>query len=714
MKKIVTLFLALLFSAAPAFAALDAVDNVPAATLMLPYFEVDLMNANGAQTSFNVANAGGQPIVAHVTLWTDRGVPTYAFNVVLPARDLVEIDLRLLFVRGLLPQSEPDIFASCIGLIPPAQLDAATLAGLQNAHTGQASTLLSNNCGATSASDNKARGFITIDAALGCTASNNYPSTPGYFTQTSTSNVLWGDYTFTDRANDLSHADTLVHIEAQGATYASGDYTFYGRLVAEAATDAREPLPDQWLGRYDFGNVFNRTDALIWRDAWPAATFPCATPPPDLSVEGVISFDDQEQVSMNGAGASVPYATQRVDLATSSFNIPFDAGWLFYDLRRRAPSFSGSSFGLNNQAFVSHIFRTNGGSAGQHTAWPFGEFNQNFSQYGLTSSQCSDGADNDLDGFVDYPADPQCRSAAEGVENPQCGDGIDNDLDGQIDSPADTGCWGPLDDTELGTSSVCDDGIDNDGDGLVDFIDDDGCTSAFDNTEYFGQCDNGIDDDSDGQIDMADSGCSSPTDNSELSPICSNGIDDDGDGLTDYPNDPGCSSAGFFTESPACNDGIDNDGDGLVDMADPGCVAATSMIENPQCNNGVDDDGDGLVDLADAGCSSATDSKENAACSDGIDNDGDGLIDFPNETGCANADDLTEAADCNDGVDNDLDGLIDFPGDPGCASANDLIEFTGSTTRGCSDGVDNDGDGLADYPADSGCTSAYDASEFNQ
>ena len=40
---------------------------------------------------------------------------------------------------------------------------------------------------------------------------------------------------------------------------------------------------------------------------------------------------------------------------------------------------------------------------------------------------CSDGADNDGDGFVDFPADPGCASATSTIENPQCQDGIDND-----------------------------------------------------------------------------------------------------------------------------------------------------------------------------------------------------------------------------------------------------------------------------------------------
>jgi hypothetical protein len=70
------------------------------------------------------------------------------------------------------------------------------------------------------------------------------------------------------------------------------------------------------------------------------------------------------------------------------------------------------------------------------------------------SPQCSDGRDNDGDGFTDYPADPGCTSAADDTESPnppppaQCADGTDNDDDGFTDYPADPGCTSATDDTE--------------------------------------------------------------------------------------------------------------------------------------------------------------------------------------------------------------------------------------------------------------------------
>ncbi|HXO29718.1 MAG TPA: hypothetical protein VOA80_20365, partial [Thermoanaerobaculia bacterium] len=47
----------LLLAAAPAMAVICTIDAVPAATLLLPYFEVDLNNPNGLTTLFSINNA---------------------------------------------------------------------------------------------------------------------------------------------------------------------------------------------------------------------------------------------------------------------------------------------------------------------------------------------------------------------------------------------------------------------------------------------------------------------------------------------------------------------------------------------------------------------------------------------------------------------------------------------------------------------------------
>jgi len=54
--------------------------------------------------------------------------------------------------------------------------------------------------------------------------------------------------------------------------------------------------------------------------------------------------------------------------------------------------------------------------------------------------RCNDGADNDGDFAVDFPADPGCSGLQSDIENPACNDGLDNDNDGRVDYPADSGC----------------------------------------------------------------------------------------------------------------------------------------------------------------------------------------------------------------------------------------------------------------------------------
>ena len=147
---------------------------------------------------------------------------------------------------------------------------------------------------------------------------------------------------------------------------------------------------------------------------------------------------------------------------------------------------------------------------------------------------CSDGLDNDGDGFIDFPADVGCDSPGDNSETdpaaPQCNDGLDNDGDGPRDWPADPSCSGPTDTTESG-APACSDGVDNDGDGATDFPADGDCTSAADGTEVtYRQCQDGVDNDGDGRIDfagrgaaLADPGCHAEFDDSEADPNASPG-----------------------------------------------------------------------------------------------------------------------------------------------------------------------------------------------
>ena len=86
------------------------------------------------------------------------------------------------------------------------------------------------------------------------------------------------------------------------------------------------------------------------------------------------------------------------------------------------------------------------------------------------------------------PSDTSLKEFIEPVGQPQCSDSADNDADGLVDYPNDPGCAAATDNDETdGGSSVppsqCQDGVDNDGDGLTDYGTDGGCTAPSDNDE---------------------------------------------------------------------------------------------------------------------------------------------------------------------------------------------------------------------------------------
>ena len=104
---------------------------------------------------------------------------------------------------------------------------------------------------------------------------------------------------------------------------------------------------------------------------------------------------------------------------------------------------------------------------------------------------CANGLDDDGDGAIDYPQDPECRGFEDPSEAPDCSNGIDDDGDGLTDFPADLGCASAT----TREDPACDDGYDNDGDGKIDWdggpngaTPDPQCTSPSKNKEKSSSC----------------------------------------------------------------------------------------------------------------------------------------------------------------------------------------------------------------------------------
>lgn len=467
--------------ASPAVAAIGALDQVPAATLLLPYFEVDFA-ATGNEiknTTFTIGNSSASAALAHVTLWTDLGVPTYAFDVYLTGYDVEIINLRLLF-NGVLPVTADDgvdtnnfispqgprsqdlNFTPASGAVGPcgptvySRLTADQVTALQRAHTGQSSTLLGGSCGGVAHGDNVARGFVTIDSVYEC--SDYLPTSASYLAWFDFRNILYGEYWVIDPANNFEHGDALVAIEASTTdplTDGVGDYTFYGRLpsVAGSGADHREPLPTMWVGRYLLGGAFDRgTRALVWRDTWVSTPFACGATPAPVPEHIIMAFDEQEQPAvMPVATTYFGRASQLVNLDDAAvIPIPFDFGFMYYNLNRES---SVLPFGSSSQSHVTHVLGASGRFEVASTVWPLGTMRWPAGFWMEVIGECLDGVDNDGDLLIDYPFDPGCRSYWSSREDPACSDGIDNDGDLLIDygpDPAvnDPQCMAPWDESE--------------------------------------------------------------------------------------------------------------------------------------------------------------------------------------------------------------------------------------------------------------------------
>ena len=342
---------ALWLTTSPADAEIGAVDDRPAATLLLPYFEVDVDDPTGLDTLFSINNAAAEARVVHVTLWTDLGVPTIGFNVYLTGYDVVPISLRQIF-KGNLPQTSladpPGAFslpptvppAGCVGQLPPPPLSPADVSGLRNAHSGKASSLLAGLCGGLDRGDGRARGYVTVDAMNEC--STIFPDGAGYFVaggvgKASNDNVLWGDYFYIDRANAFAQGENLVHIEASKLnpeTATPGEYTFYGRYVAWLAADNREALASKTATRFLVGGVFDTTRLIVWRDSkvdqGPVA---CPASPAPLPYEDIYVFDEQENpYSMNMGAVKFDALAGVLDVGGAEFPVPVFFGWIYLNL----------------------------------------------------------------------------------------------------------------------------------------------------------------------------------------------------------------------------------------------------------------------------------------------------------------------------------------------------------------------------------------------
>lgn len=310
------------------------ISTMPAATLLLPYFEVDILApAQTAQTTlFTIVNTSPTPQIARVTLWSDWAFPVLAFDLYLTGYDAQAVNLRDVLVRGAItattntaspgsrslaanPRFLADAAAACAAPVP--QLPPGILFDVQSGLTTGAIA----NCGENRIGGvhTNATGYATIDVVATCSAR---PATdPAFLGELLYDNVLTGDWQLVNpdpAIGNYAAGAPLVHIRAVPAGGNAGElvptnlpYTFYDRFRrgVPRATDRRQPLPSSFAVRYIQGgpNGF-LTNVLFWREGFTGADASCGDIRQNSRIDypGVVRFDERENPSVSSSYCPFP------------------------------------------------------------------------------------------------------------------------------------------------------------------------------------------------------------------------------------------------------------------------------------------------------------------------------------------------------------------------------------------------------------------------
>jgi len=372
----------------------------PAATLLLPYFEVDFKsNASVAKTTlFTITNTSDLPQIAHVVVWTDWSFPALDFNIFLTGYDVQGINLYDLFSAGRIAPTGPSTGGTSSNTTVPTNPTAGSQPSTNDANPNIVSL---NGCaslpgnipqpyvvdlqlifsvgkgtgagiGCTSQvggvhSNGNAIGYITVDVAPACHTS--LPNQAGYFSEILFDNVLIGDYQEVNpnpATGNYAGGNPLVHIRAVPEGGPAGSvpgtnlpYTFYDRYTAgivPRTIDRRQPLPSTFAARYIQGGTgaFN-TNYKIWREG--ISTGACsgaqaASLNSNLGIAEVVRFDEHENAQVRGGGVIIspppPGApgtpeTGSYSAGSTTFFPPFTTsgdlgGWMYLNLNNGGSS----------------------------------------------------------------------------------------------------------------------------------------------------------------------------------------------------------------------------------------------------------------------------------------------------------------------------------------------------------------------------------------
>ena len=316
MRRLAVLLLTIALPAAASTNNDDTCDLAvaPAATLLLPYFEVDVHQpATTAKTTlFTVTNVTSMPQIARVTLWTDWAYPILTFNLLLAAYQVQPVSLYEVLVRGRIGTDTPIEFPSTANPNLPAANCADNPATVPEPLRSEIVEVLTNgkapsicNGASVGAVHGYAIGYATIDVVATCGSAS--PEAPGYFDELLFDNVLVGDYQIVNpnpATGNYAGGNPLVHIRAVPEGGPAGravptnlPYTFYDRFTGslpQRTFDRRQPLPSTFAARVIAGGAGAfRTDLRLWREGVATG---CAGARANSSMDfaEIILFDEHE------------------------------------------------------------------------------------------------------------------------------------------------------------------------------------------------------------------------------------------------------------------------------------------------------------------------------------------------------------------------------------------------------------------------------------
>lgn len=304
----------------------------PAATLLLPYFEVNLANPGVRTTLFTITNVTRYPQIAHVTLWTDWAYPVMNFNVFLTGYDVQAINLADVLVNGTVAPPNGTTSATTPGSMSanntsgnpnlrspldcgsvPGTVPQSIMAAVRTAlTTGVFNPPGGPACVTAGGVHEYAIGYATIDLVASCT--NRMPLDPLYYTTDLLyDNVLIGDYqqlgaapagtgpgAFEAGGNPMVHIRAIPEGGGAGSVVGTSlPYTFYDLYTpaTNRVIDRRQPLPSTYAARFIQGGTSAfATNFTVWREAETRPGASCASYVTNGSmvIGEIIRFDEHE------------------------------------------------------------------------------------------------------------------------------------------------------------------------------------------------------------------------------------------------------------------------------------------------------------------------------------------------------------------------------------------------------------------------------------